>query len=269
MDEAEGLGVEGLTGAYLEAVVDESFVGAAALAAQYLGAAVGLVAEEGVADVLHVGSYLMGAAGLEAAFDEGDVAELLDYAPVGDGILAYAGVGGGDCHAQAVLGVAGDVALDASLVGVEVAPDEAVVDAVSVVDEELLAEGSLCLRRLGDDEQAAGVFVDAVDEAYLGTVGVEGGNVAHVPCHGIDEGAVEIACSGMHHHAGGLVDDHEDVVLIDDVEGYVFGVDGAVVLGNVEHEGDDVARTHLVVALDGTAADLYIARLGSRLYAVA
>ena len=269
MDEAEGLGVECLAGADLKAVVDEGFVGAAALAAQYLGAAVGLVAEEWMADVLHVGSYLMGAAGLKAAFDEGDIAELLDDAPVGDGILAYAGVGSGYGHAEAVLWVAGDVALDASLVGVEVAPYEAVVDAVGVVDEELLAEGGLCLRRLGDDEQSAGVFVDAVDEAYLGTVGVEGGYVTHVPCHGIDEGSIEIARSGMHHHAGGLVDDHEDVVLIDDVEGYVFGVDGAVVLGNVEHEGDDVARAHLVVALDGTAADLYVARLGSRLNAVA
>ena len=140
---------------------------------------------------------------------------------------------------------------------------------MGVVDEELLAEGGLCLGCLGDDEQAAGVLVYAVDESYLGTVGVEVGHVAHVPCHGIDESAVEIACSGMHHHAGWLVDDHEDVVLIDDVEGYVFGVDGAVVLGNVEHEGDDVARAHLVVALDGTAADLYVARFGSRLNAVA
>ena len=222
-----------------------------------------------MADMLHVGSYLMGAAGFETAFDEGDVAELLDDAPVGDGILAYAGVGGGDGHAEAVLGVAGDVALDASLVGVEVAPDEAVVDAVGVVDEELLAETGLRFRCLGDDEQTAGVLVYAVDESYLGTVGVEGGYVAHVPCHGIDEGAAEVACSGMHHHASGLVDDHEDVVLIDNVEGYVFGVDGAVVLGNVEHEGDDVARAHLVVALDGTAADLYVARFGSRLNAVA
>jgi hypothetical protein len=29
----------------------------------------------------------------------------------------------------------------------------------------------------------------------------------------------------MHHHASGLVDDHEVVVFVNDVEGYVLGYD--------------------------------------------
>lgn len=126
--------------AEVEAVLYVCLVGGGALSAQYLCPAVPLVAEERVADVLHVGSYLMCAACLEHAFHEGGVAVFLHHLPVCDGGFAYVRAGRRHGHAQAVLGVAGDVALYASAVFGKVSPDEAVVGAVCVVVEELFAE---------------------------------------------------------------------------------------------------------------------------------
>ena len=137
------------------------------------------------------------------------------------------------------------------------------------VVEELYAEPRLCLGRFRHDKQTARVFVDAVDKTHFGVVGIEARVVFQVPCHGVDERAVEVAGSRVHHHAGGLVDDHQRIVFIDDVERNVLGLDGGVVARAVEHERDDVARAHLVVALHGALVHVDEARVGSLLDAVA
>jgi len=263
MYKAEGFGMQGLAWTYLKAVIDKGFIAAAALTAQYLCSSVGLISKEGMPDMLHVRTYLVGAACLETTLYKGDISEFLYHAPMGDSIFSDAGVRGCDCHAQAIARVAGDISLDAAFVILKMSPHEAVVDAMGVVDKELLAEGGFCLWCLGNDEESAGVFVYAVYQSHLGAVGIEGGHIAHVPCNGIDEGAGEVSGSWMYHHAGWLVDYHEDVVFIYDIEGYVFRVDGAVVLWNVKHEGDDIIGAHLVVALDGFAIDLDISCIGS------
>ena len=51
--------VQSLTGTDLEAVLDECFVCRAAVAAQYLGAAIAFVAKQRVADMFHVGTNLV------------------------------------------------------------------------------------------------------------------------------------------------------------------------------------------------------------------
>jgi hypothetical protein len=87
---AEGLGVQGLAWAYLKAVIDKGFITAAALASQYLCSSVCLISKEGMTDVFHVGSYLVGAACLKATLDEGDIAEFLYHLPMGDSIFSDA-----------------------------------------------------------------------------------------------------------------------------------------------------------------------------------
>lgn len=91
--------------------------------------------------------------------------------------------------------------------------------------KELFAECGLGIGGLCHDEQSARVFVDTMDESYSGVVGIEGLEVAQMPCHGINERAVEVACSWMHDHACRLVDHQYVVVLIDDVERDVFRLD--------------------------------------------
>ena len=95
-----------------------------------------------------------------------------------------------------------------------------------------------------------------MDESNLRVVRVVGGQILQVPGDGIDQRAVEIATTGMDYHACGLVDDHDFIVLIDHLEWDILWSDGRVVVRTVEHQGDDIARTHLVVTLHrpGTAS---------------
>ena len=261
--------MEGLTRAQLHAVADKGFVGGCRLAAQYLVAAVSCVCEEGVSDMAHVGAYLMGASCLEAAFEEGDGSVAFEDVPVCDCGLAGVATVGVDGHAEAVLGVTGYVAAYGALVLGERSPYEGVVCAVCGVVEELLAEVGLGLGGLGYDEEAAGILVYTVDETYLGVAGVVARIVPEVPGEGIDEGAGIIAASGVYDHAGRLVDDEEDVVLVGDVQGDVLGDYVPFTAWPVEHEGDGVSGLDLVVASDGDAVGLYVACLGGFLYAVA
>ena len=149
--------------------------------------------------------------------------------------------------------MAGDVAFYAAAFGFHVPPDEGVVAPARGLVEELQAQCRLGLRGLGGDDEARRVFVDAMDEAHGGVVGVISGVVAQVPGQGVDQRAGVVAATGVDHEAGGLVDDDDVVVLVGDVEGDVFGGYGAVITWPVEQEGDDVGGLDAVVALDGLA----------------
>ena len=119
--EAEGFGVERLAGAGVEAVLDELPVFGEGGAFEDFVAAVVFVVEEGVADVFEVGADLVCAPGFEDAFDDVDVSEAFEYAPVGDGWFAVASVGEA-CHDFAVGEAAPDVAGDGACFAFEVAP---------------------------------------------------------------------------------------------------------------------------------------------------
>ena len=70
----------------------------------------------------------------------------------------------------------------------------------------------------GDDEQAAGVLVDAVDDAGADGPADAGKRGAAVVEQRIDQRAVRVAGGRMHDHPLGFVDDEQVFVLIDDVE---------------------------------------------------
>ena len=73
----------------------------------------------------------------------------------------------------------------------------------------------------------------------------------------------------MHHHAGGLVDDHQVVILVDYVQGNVLGLDGVVVVGAVEHQRHHIPGLDAVTALDGNVVYVYEAGLCRGLNTVA
>ena len=92
---------------------------------------------------------------------------------------------------------------------------------------EHLAEFPVSAVVFGDENEAAGLFVEAVDDA--GTeVAADVGEFFQVEEQGVDEGAA-VACvvgragSCVDHHAGGFVDDGEVFVFVEDVKGNVFG----------------------------------------------
>jgi hypothetical protein len=117
-----------------------------------------------MAEVFHVDADLMGAAGVEGALEEGaDAGDLLGDAPGGAGGAAAAVQDG---HLFAMDGVAADLVFDdaGALVG-EVALNEGEVDFCDGAAGELAGEmgvGGVCD---GYYEAAAGVFVEAVDDA--------------------------------------------------------------------------------------------------------
>ena len=122
--------MQGLAWAELEAVLNECFISAAALSAQYLFASICGICKERMTDMLHMCTYLMRATCLKYALHERCIAKAFDNAIVGNCILSDATVGRKDFHAQSVLGVTGYVSLDRSLVVNEVSPYQGVVTTV-------------------------------------------------------------------------------------------------------------------------------------------
>ena len=72
--------------------------------------------------------------------------------------------------------------------------------------------------RLGRDEQAGGVLVDAVDDTGARDAADARKAVAAMGEQGVDQGTVGAARSRMHHHAGRLVDHDQMIVLEGDLE---------------------------------------------------
>ena len=267
--EAEGAGMEGLAGADGEAVLDELAVFGVDGALADLAAAIAFVVEEGMADGGHMDADLVGPAGFQAAFHDGDEAVALEHFPMGDGPFPLVGIVV-HAEAEAVVGVAADGAGDGALVLGDVAPDDGGIDAVDGMDEELVGEVRLRLRVLGDDQQAAGVLVDAVHEHAetlvlavrpLGDPQVEGERVHERP------GVVPVP--RMDYHPGGLVDNEDVVVLVGDVQRDVLRQDFHAAPLVRHHELDDVAGADDGIGLGGLVVDEDVAELDGLLDAVA
>ena len=267
--EAEGLGVEGLSGAEGEALFDKLRVLAEAIATQDLVPAVTLVVEEGVPDGLHVRSDLVGAPRLEAALDARDVAEAFEHTIMGDGGLAYLPFVGEGGHLHAILGITCEVGADGSFVLLDRSPNDGFVEAMGRLVEKLCGEVCLHLGGLGDDEETAGVLVDAVDKAQAWVGGIVLGRVFEVKGDGIEHRACVVAMPGVDDESGLLVDDHDVVVLVDDVERDVLGDDLELVRRTLKPEGDDIEGLDLVVGLDRLLVDKDDACIGGLLHTVA
>ena len=112
MNEAQSLGVECLTGAEREAVLDELLVAGELIAPKDLVTTIACISEERVTDVAHVGADLVCAPRLESAFDPADVGQLLEEGVVRDGMLTLGRALGIDGHLQAVTLITTDVADD-------------------------------------------------------------------------------------------------------------------------------------------------------------
>ena len=155
MGEAEGFGMEGLTRTEVETVADKLHIRRGALALEGDVAAIAVVVEEGVAYMAHVDADLMGAAGLELAFDKGAVGKALKDAVVGDGMLGVGVLGLViDGKEHTVAGVARKGAIDGALVLFHNSPDKGVVGALSGLVEKLKAEIGLGSLVFGNQKEA-------------------------------------------------------------------------------------------------------------------
>src|SRR5262249_25524797 len=76
---------------------------------------------------------------------------------------------------------------------------------------------------LGDDEAARGLLVEAVDDARPGHA-ADAGQSLHVVKERVDERPSCVACGRMDDEPGGLVEDEEIAVLVQDREREILGL---------------------------------------------
>ena len=169
MNEAQSASMEHLTGTEFEAVLDISLVTGSPLTSENLSSAIALVAEQRMADMLHVGPDLMGTPRLKDTFYQCDKAISFEHLIMGDGWLAYLRVGREHLHPQTVFRITSDITLYTPLILYEVTPHQSIIATMSGLVEELFTQRSLGIWRLGHDEQSAGVFIDAMDQPYRGS----------------------------------------------------------------------------------------------------
>lgn len=93
MNESKCAGMQGLPRAGVKTVVDKLAIVGRCCAAQYLVASIPSVIEQRVADMFHVYTDLVGAAGFQHTFYDRDVAKPFDDLIVGNGMLALVSVG--------------------------------------------------------------------------------------------------------------------------------------------------------------------------------
>jgi hypothetical protein len=163
------------------------------------GAAVGRVADDGMAEVGEVDADLVGAAGFDADAQEGCQRPGGEDFVVRDGGPAFFR----DGHFLAVDGMAADRELHGAGRLLRRAPDEGEVFLADGVGGKLRDERGVGLLVLGDDEDAGGVLVEAVDDAgaEFATDALEIGAMVE---QGVDEGVGGMAGRGMDDEPGGL-----------------------------------------------------------------
>ena len=78
-----------LTRTELETILDICLIAGSAFATQNLGAAITLISKQGVTDMLHVSTYLVGTTGFEDTLHQGDIAITLHHPVMGHGWFTY------------------------------------------------------------------------------------------------------------------------------------------------------------------------------------
>ena len=122
MNETQGTGMEHLTGTELKAVLDVGLATGGALTTKDLRSTITLIAEQRMADVLHVGSDLMGAPRLEDTLHQCDVTIAFKHLIMGDGRLSYLRIRREHLHPQPIFRITSDITFYPSLVLYKVSP---------------------------------------------------------------------------------------------------------------------------------------------------
>ena len=215
-------------------------------------ATVQLVAGDGGADGGEVDADLVGAAREGLRQDQRAFASGGEHLVLGLGAAAV----GRDGHAAAVGVAASDVGVDDGAVALRDTVAQREVLLVRLAGLEGGAEGGLGRGRLREEQDAAGVLVEAVDDA--GALHVEGGSFARVVLDepGGDAGSAGLGGGVVDEQSGGLVDGEKVVVPVQDGKGETAGGDDAGRLG--KGDGDLGALLDVGRLAGGGAVDEHV-----------
>ena len=179
---------------------------------------VDLVAQEGVAAVGELHADLVAAAGLQLDFHHGVAGQALDHAVVGDRFLGTGGHALAAAGALALLGhghleglgVLDEVARQGATVLRQLTHQHRTVDPLQAMELEELLEAVDGLRGLGEDQDAAGEAVQAVDDEQVEAL------EAAAPV-GLGDGLSQAGLAALlrrhREQAGGFEDEHQVVVF--------------------------------------------------------
>ena len=268
MDKPECAGMQGLSRTESETICHELVVGRAALAPQDDIPAIAGIVEQRVSDMTHVNTYLMCAPGLEDTTHHAYRAERLYHLIVRDGMLATVAIGE-NRHFESVARIAVDVANHSTDPWIGNTPEHSYIFAPGGLLEKLTSEAGLGIRSLCHNKQSGRVFVDTVHKSHAGIIDIVIGIVPEVPRERIDECAVIVAMPGVHHKSRRLIHDKHHIILIDYVEGYVFGEHFKLISRPVHDHLHHIERFHTIVGLDSLAIDKHTPGLSCLLNTVA
>ena len=131
--------------------------------------------------------------------------------------------------------------------------------------EELFSQVRLCLRRLSHHKQTAGILIDAMNQSYLWIVRIIARKITQMPGDGVNQRAMEVSTTRMHHHTSWLIDNHQIVVFITHIQWDILGFNSRIEMRAIQHQSDDIPRAHLVVAFYWTVVYKQEACIGSLL----
>jgi hypothetical protein len=151
----------------------------------------------------------MGAAGLQARLQVALQGQQLQHGEVGARLPRG---GAGDRHPVALAGSAADRRVDRPGSRAEPSSCEGEVDALDLARLDLRLQRRVRLLAAGDDEQAAGPLVESVDDPRPLRVAAAAEDLPQLA----DQGRTAVGRGRVDDESGGLVDDGEGVVEVDD-----------------------------------------------------
>ena len=180
---------------------------------------VDFVAEDGVSDICEMNTYLVSSSRFEPEPHICIAAELPEHAVMRHGIAAVF-----SCYAHflAVGLVPADRSVDSALGLLEAPAGYRLVLACEAVSLYLLREVQVRCVILRNDEQSAGILVDAVDYPGTDNAVYAGKAVAAVVEQSINKSPVVVAVCRVDYHALWLVDNEQVIVLVDYIEGDIL-----------------------------------------------
>lgn len=183
-----------------------------------LGAVEG-VSGDGVPNAGEVDANLVGPAGADAHFEQGKAAEALHDQEFGVGGAAGGEAGG---HPGPADRIAGNWLVDDTGFGLHLAFDKGPVDFFNGPAGELGGESAVGGVVAGDEEDAAGAGVEAVDNPRA-QIAPNAGKGSEMVQQGVDKRAGFAAGARVNDETGGLVDGDQVVIFEEDIEGDLFG----------------------------------------------
>ncbi len=152
-----------------------------------------------------------------------------------------------------------DARLDVIAVAVQHALGDGPILLEHLARLELGAEVAVRVFFLGDEDGAAGVAVEAVDDARPVVAAVVA-QLAEVELQGVDQRAAPVPLRRVDDHVVRLVDDRQELVLVEDVERDVFR-HREVVRRRRQPDFDVIAVADLVTRLGRLPVDQHAARV--------